>query len=192
MAEDDSEGWQTKVSTCKAKKKEKNDDGEGEENKEKGKGSVGAEGGAPPPATSAEDQAPGTAGEPAATSLPPQPTRRVGPLIPPEGIARCSICGTVLRGGASALRTHELTSSRCQAMRSGGSEGRRIFGNLNFSNPWILASSVLVMNRFSFVSQKLLALLPMMWGQLRPGLACACRPSHQSLPTSWLDHKPSS
>ena len=69
MAEDDSEGWQIKVSICKAKKKEKNDDGEGEEKKEKGKGSVGAEGGAPPPATSA-DQAPGTAGEPAATSLP--------------------------------------------------------------------------------------------------------------------------
>ena len=133
MAED-SEGWQTKGGPRKAKKKKKKSDGEEEEKekkKEKGKGSVGAEGGAPPSATSAEDPAAGAAGEPAATSSPTggataadaaRPPRR--PLLPPEGIARCSICGTVMRGGSSALRMHELTSFRCQAMRFGGSEGR--------------------------------------------------------------------
>ena len=132
MAED-SEGWQTKGGPRKAKKKNKCDEEEEERKEEKGKGSVGAEGGAPPSATNPEDQAAGAAGEPAATSSPTggataadaarRPRR---PLLPPEGIARCSICGTVMRGGSSALRMHELTSSRCRAMQSGGSgsEGR--------------------------------------------------------------------
>ena len=107
--------------------------------KEKGKGSVGAEGGAgaedgaPPSATSAEDQAAGAAEEPAAISLPARGAAAANaarlrqspcrPLMPPEGIAPCSICGTVMRGGASALRMHELTSFFSRAMRSGGLEG---------------------------------------------------------------------